>query len=267
MILVVPHFSGVDVGTTETRWFLRFRFILKTLTIKIDLMVDFGNGLTDFSPWHHFCSSQPTGSPESCSPLYSHNTNKMNNAKCTWLYLTVHIVNWNICVFCDVYFLCHIMTTRRYFWLRRVTNHLTSETQTPIVVFEVQLSKYVWSSKHCYLFSGVLVSSYYQILLRHSFIGDTIYIQYKCIHWTIHLDKIQKNSSFLSGGPPLWVTKKNITCWYYCWYVILICFDMLRLRDLSKIIQCLLKLWFPYQYLAVARHPGRLQDTAWSLAC
>ena len=106
MILVVPHFSGVDVGTTETRWFLRFRFILKTLTIKIDLIVVFGNGLTDFSPSHHYCSSQPTVSSESCSPLYSHNTNKMNNAKCTWLYLTVHIVNWNICVFCDVYFLC-----------------------------------------------------------------------------------------------------------------------------------------------------------------
>ena len=42
------------------------------------------------------------------------------------------------------------------------------------------------------------------------------------------------------------------------------CFGMFKLRDLSQIIQCLLKLWFPYQYLAVARHPGRLQA---SLAC
>ena len=42
------------------------------------------------------------------------------------------------------------------------------------------------------------------------------------------------------------------------------CFDMFKLRDLSQIIQCLLKLWFPYQYLAVARHPCRLQA---SLAC
>ena len=199
-----------------------------------------------------------------CIPTIQTKWTMLNVLDCTWQCIS----SIGIYVFfCDVYFLCHIMTTRRYFWLRRVTNHLTSETQTPIVVFEVQLSKYVWSSKHCYLFSGVLVSSYYQMLLRYSFIGDTIYIQYKCINWTIHLDKIQKNSSFLSGGPPLWVTKKNITCWYYCWYVILICFDMLRLRDLSKIIQCLLKLWFPYQYLAVARHPGRLKATAWSLTC
>ena len=50
MILVVSHFYGVeDVVTTVTRCFLRFRFILKTLTIEIYSIVEFGNGLTDFS--------------------------------------------------------------------------------------------------------------------------------------------------------------------------------------------------------------------------
>ena len=43
-----------------------------------------------------------------------------------------------------------------------------------------------------------------------------------------------------------------------------VCFDMFKSKDLSQIIKCLLKLWFPYQYLAVARPPGRLQA---SLAC
>ena len=57
-------------------------------------MIDFGNGLTDVSPWHHYCSSQPTGSPESWSPLYSHNTKQKNNAKlhnCIFVFYVMYI--------------------------------------------------------------------------------------------------------------------------------------------------------------------------------
>ena len=172
-------------------------------------MIDFGNGLTDVSPWHHYCSSQPTGSSESCSPLYSHNTNKMNNAKCTSLCLKVHIVNWNICVF----LWCRLSLPNN----DHTTLFLTQRSNQPSNIWDANtdcrlwgsvVKIYVWSSKQCHLFSGVLVSSYYQMLLKiqhywwHNISNTNVYI------WT----KSKGTAVFLSGERSLWETKKYITC-------------------------------------------------------